>query len=120
MMLRFMGGVEMIAPDIEVIQGMGGIIEEVADYKNQTASIGYSFRYYIESIVCHPDIKMIAVSGVEPTVENIQNRTYPLIAPVYAVTYEGNTNPNVDLFINWMLSDEGQYIISESGYVGMK
>lgn len=120
MMLRFMGGVEMIAPDIEVIQGMGGIIEEVADYKNQTSSIGYSFRYYIESIVCHPDIKMISVSGVAPTVENIQNRTYPLIAPVYAVTYEGNTNPNVDLFVNWMLSDEGQYIISESGYVGMK
>ena len=121
MMLRFMGNVPLVEPDIEEVVGfMGGIIEEVASYKNKTSSIGYSFRYYIEGIVQHPDIKMISVDGVAPTAENIKNSTYPIIAPVYAVTYVGNTNPNVEILINWMLSDEGQYIIEESGYVGVK
>jgi len=121
MMLRFMGDVPLVEPDIEEVVGfMGGIVEKVASYENQTSSIGYSFRYYIEGIVCHPDIKMIAVDGVAPTAENIQNTTYPIIAPVYAVTYENNPNPNVKALIEWMLSDEGQYIIKESGYVGMK
>ncbi|MBQ9729021.1 MAG: substrate-binding domain-containing protein [Clostridia bacterium] len=121
MMLRFMGDVQLVEPDTEQLIGfMGGIIEEVADYKNQTSSIGYSFRYYVEGIVCHPDIKMIAVNGVAPTAENIKNNTYPIIAPVYAVTYKNNPNPNVEALIDWMVSDEGQYIIKETGYVGIK
>ena len=122
MMLRFMtmGGASLIEPDIEELIGfMGGIVEQVASYKNQTNSIGYSFRYYIEGIVCHPDIKMIAVDGIAPTADNIRNNTYPIITPVYAVTYENNPNPNVALLIDWILSEEGQYIIKESGYVGM-
>ena len=122
MMLRFMtmGGASLIEPDIEELIGfMGGIVEQVASYKNKTSSIGYSFRYYIEGIVCHPDIKMIAVDGIAPTADNIRNNTYPIITPVYAVTYENNPNPNVALLIDWMLSEEGQYIIKESGYVGM-
>ena len=121
MMLRFMGDVPLVEPDIEKVVGfMGGIIEEVASYKNKAGSIGYSFRYYIEGIIRHPDIKMIAVDGVAPTAENIKNSTYPIIAPVYAVTYAGNTNQNVKILVDWMLSDEGQYIIEESGYVGVK
>ncbi len=121
MMIRFMGDVPLMEPDMEErIVGMGGIVEEVASYKNHTSSIGYSFRYYIEGIVCHPDIKMIAVDGVAPTKENVKNTSYPIIAPVYAMTYEGNANPNVDLLVDWMLSDEGQYIIEESGYVGIE
>ena len=122
MMLRFMtmGGASLMEPDIEELIGfMGGIVEQVASYKNQTSSIGYSFRYYIEGIVCHPDIKMIAVDGIAPTADNIRSNTYPIITPVYAVTYENNPNPNVALLIDWILSEEGQYIIKESGYVGM-
>ena len=120
MMLRFMGDVPLVEPDTEEVVGfMGGIVEKVASYENQTSSIGYSFRYYIEGIVCHPDIKMIAIDGVAPTAENIENTTYPIIAPVYAVTYENNPNPNVKRLIDWMISEEGQYIINESGYVGI-
>lgn len=121
MMLRFMGDVPLMEPNMQTVVGfMGGIIEEVADYKNESSSIGFSFRYYVEGIICHPDIKMIAVDGVAPTVANIKNSSYPIIAPVYAVTYKGNTNQNVKLLLEWILSDEGQYIIEQTGYVGLK
>ena len=45
---------------------------------------------------------------------------YTIITPLYAVTYKGNTNKNVDKLIEWILSDEGQYIIEETGYVGIR
>ncbi len=121
MMLRFMGDVEMMEPDMEEQIGfMGGIIESVADYENKSSSIGFSFRFYVEGIIKHPDIKIIAVDGVAPTVENIKNESYPIIAPVYAVTYAECDNENVDALIEWILSDEGQYIIEQTGYVGIK
>ena len=119
MMLRFMGDTPIVDAEVETVQGMGGMVEGVVDYQNKAGSIGYSFRYYIEGIVQHPDIKMLAVDGVAPTVENIVNHRYPIVAPVFAVTYAENTNQNVDKLIDWMLSEEGQYIIEEIGYVGM-
>lgn len=120
MLIRFMGDTPIIQPDLQTqIGGMGGIIEEVADYKNKSESIGFSFRFYVEGMIRNPDIKLIAVDGVDPTAENIRSGAYPIIAPVYAVTYEGNDNENVDKLIGWMLSPEGQQIIEQTGYVGM-
>ena len=120
MLIRLMGDTPIIEPDKqEVVAGMGGIIEEVADYKNKSTSIGFSFRFYVEGIIKNPDIKMIAVNGVAPTKENIRSNKYPIIAPVYAVTYKDNPKENVDKLIDWMLSEEGQHIIEETGYVGI-
>ena len=120
MLIRFMGDTPIMEPETKEIKGMGGIIERVADYQSTTASIGFSFRYYVEGIIKNPEIKMIAINGAAPTVENIKNESYPIVTPVYAVTYENNPNPNVDALISWMLSDEGQYIIEQTGYVGVK
>lgn len=120
MLLRFMGDTPLMEPPMSQVSGfMSGIIEEVADYESRSGSIGFSFRFYVEGIIQNPDIKMIAIDGVAPTVENIKNGTYPVVAPVYAVTWAGNDNPNVKKLLDWILSDEGQYIIEETGYVGL-
>ena len=120
MLIRFMGDTPIMDPETREIKGMGGIIEEVVDYQSKSSSIGFSFRYYVEGIIKNPDIKMIAIDGISPTVENVKNKNYPIVTPVYAVTYENNPNPNVDILINWILSDEGQYIIEQTGYVGIE
>ncbi len=120
MLLRFMGDTPLMDPPTSQVSGfMGGIIEEVADYESRSGSIGFSFRFYVEGIIQHPDIKLIAIDGVAPTVENIRDDTYPVVAPVYAVTWAGNDNPNVKRLLDWILSEEGQYIIEETGYVGL-
>ncbi|MBQ2944975.1 MAG: substrate-binding domain-containing protein [Clostridia bacterium] len=121
MLVRFMDGTPLMKPTTkDVVDGMGGIIKRVADYKSESCSIGFSFRFYVEGIIKNPDIKMIAIDGVAPSVENIKNGSYPVVTPLYAVSYENNQNPNVDALLNWMLSDEGQYIIEETGYVGIQ
>ncbi len=119
MMLRFMGDTPLMEPETREIAGMGAIIRQVADYRSQSGSIGFSFRYYVEGMIQNPEIKMIAVDGVAPTVANIKNGTYPIVTPLYAVTWEGNPNANVEKLLNWMLSNEGQYIIEETGYAGI-
>ncbi len=121
MLKRFMEGKEIMkAPSEQVNDMMSGIINVVADYKNKTSSIGFSFRYYVEGIIKNPDIKMISIDGVAPTVENIKNGTYPVTTPLYAVTYKGNPNPNVQKLLDWVLSSEGQQIIEMTGYVGIE
>ena len=62
---------------------------------------------------------MIKVNGVKPDKENIANGKYKITTPLYAVTYEGNNNPNVKKLIDWVLSEEGQEIIEKTGYVGI-
>ena len=121
MLKRCMGDTPITDAPTEMVNDlMAGIIEQVADYKSKTNSIGFSFRYYVEGIIKNPDIKMISIDGAAPTSENIRNGSYPILTPIYAVTYKENQNGNVDKLLEWILSDEGQYIINETGYVGIK
>lgn len=120
MLIRFMDGKKIMkAPSEQVNDLMSGIIERVSDYRNKTNSIGFSFRYYLEGIIKNPDVKMLSIDGAAPTVANIKNGKYPITTSLYAVTYKGNSNPNVRILINWILSNEGQEIIEKTGYVGI-
>ena len=83
------------------------------------ASIGYSFRFYLQGIVGSDRIKTLAVNGEAPSVENIRNRSYPLVYPFYAIYRADETNENVPLLVDWLLSDEGQALLEQCGYVGL-
>jgi phosphate transport system substrate-binding protein len=120
-MLRVMGDVP-IAPPLpgEFRQGMGGIIESVADYRNYGNSLGFSFRYYVESLYKHEGVKLLKIDGIAPTVENVQNKTYPEIGELVIISRKDNTNPHVPKLIDWFLSPQGQELIKEVGYVPLQ
>ena len=82
-------------------------------------SIGYSFRYYLTGLVGNDGVKMLSVNGVIPDAENIRNGTYPLTANFYVVYRSDNDNPNVTRLVDWLLSEEGQSMIEQTGYVGL-
>lgn len=81
------------------------------------ASIGFSFRYYMDGIVENDAVKMLSLNGVYPSAENIQNRTYPIVAQFYAIYRADNENENIPILIEWLLSEEGQALIEACGYV---
>lgn len=81
------------------------------------ASIGFSFRYYMDGIVGNEAVRMLSLNGVYPDAENIRNGSYPIIAEFYAIYRKDNTNENIPVLIDWILSEEGQTLIEESGYV---
>ena len=118
MLIRFMDGTPIMEPDTERINNlMDGIIEQVANYRNKDGAIDFSFRYYMEGIIKNPDVKLLSVDGVAPTVENIQSGAYPITASLYAVTWKGNNNRNVEKLLKWILSPEGQELVEKTGYV---
>ncbi len=86
-------------------------------------SIGFSFRFYVEDMMGEDapngGVKMLSLDGVYPDTENIRSGAYPIVNDFYAVTRKGETNPNVQKFVDWMLSEEGQAIVDGSGYVGV-
>ena len=81
------------------------------------ASIGFSFRYYMDGIVENDAVKMLSLNGIFPSPENIRNRSYPVVAQFYAIYRADNDNKNIPVLIDWILSDEGQQIIEETGYI---
>lgn len=74
----------------------------------------------MDGIVGNDTVKMISLNGVYPSAENIQNRTYPIVTQFYAIYRKDNDNPNIPILIEWLLSDEGQRLIEETGYVRIK
>ncbi len=81
------------------------------------ASIGFSFRYYMDGIVENDAVKMLSLNGIYPSAENIQNRSYPIVTQFYAIYRADNDNRNIPVMIEWLLSEEGQTLIEETGYV---
>jgi len=63
-------------------------------------------------------VKLLALDGMEPTKKNIANGIYPLFRPLFLMTKE----PTGDVrdFLDWILSDEGQKVISDQGTVNLE
>ncbi|MBR5229427.1 MAG: substrate-binding domain-containing protein [Firmicutes bacterium] len=124
---RLMGDIPIIEPEKrDRIAGMGGIIKEVASYKNYENAIGFSFRYYSTEMVKNGDIRLLALNGVEPTKETIRDGSYPISNVFYAVTASPigepapeETNENLGTLLQWILSEQGQELIEKTGYVSL-
>jgi len=117
---RFMESTAMMeAPTKDIAAGMGGIISQVAEYKNYRNAIGYTFRFYSTDMVQNENIRLLQVDGVNPDKESIRSGKYPITSEFYAIT-AGTDNPHVQTFIDWILSEEGQELVEETGYVPVK
>lgn len=64
-------------------------------------------------------VKAIKVDGVEATEENIEAGTYVVSRPFNIATKEEVSDITQD-FINFILSKEGQAVVTENGYIALK
>jgi phosphate transport system substrate-binding protein len=71
----------------------------------------------MDGIVENDSVKMLSLNGVYPSAENIRNRTYPIVAQFYAIYRADNENENIPVLLDWILSEEGQDLIEQCGYV---
>ena len=121
MMEWFMGDVSLKKPQTyEYVDAMMGVFEKVAQYNNEKGAFGYSFRYFAEDLHQENDVRLIAVDGVLPTRENIENGSYPLTVDLCATTRADNKNPYVQQMVDFMLSEDGQELVEKSGYGRVK
>ena len=106
----------------EYIGGMGEIGTQVAEYNGDAGALGFSFKFFLTGMLGREDapVKMLAIDGVYPTDENIRSGKYPFTTMLYAITLKSNTKPQLDTFLNWMQSPQGQELAEKIGYVRLQ
>ena len=105
-------GEDVLITDTAILQPSNGSVRTTVS--TTPNSIGYlSFGYLDESV------KAISVEGVAPTEENASNGTYPIVRPLNMIT-KGAPEGAVKAFLDFILSADGQAIVSEEGYIAVK
>ena len=92
--------------------------KDVVDLVSTTPNaIGYSGMGYRTA-----KVKMIKVSkkkgtpSVEPSIASTWDKSYPIARPMFMYT-PGQPAPHVQKYLDWVVSDAGQAVVKESGYV---
>lgn len=100
---------------------MGGLIEAIAAYDNSEKAIGYSVYYFANSMYNRDTIKFVEIDGVGPDNETIKTGKYPYTSAYYAVLKKSEPNDSkARNLLNWILSDQGQKLAEEAGYVPLR
>jgi len=111
----------MSAPQSWILDYMEGLIASVAQYDNAPDAIGYSFYYYVTDMEYNPNVKMLKINDIEPTSANITNASYPICTAYYAVFRKSEvTDSPVRKIVDFILSDLGQQLMENAGYVKIK
>ncbi len=82
--------------------------------QNNPYAIGYISMGSMDDTV----VKAVAIDGVEATVENVSNGTYAVSRPFNIATGSEVSEVAQD-FINYIMSADGQAVISEEGYISV-
>lgn len=98
-----------------VADGLGNIVNQVAEYRNWPNALGYAFRWKASRQFPSGEIRFLSVDGVSPTPETIRNGEYPLAVPVVMVTCRPPSAEARDLQA-WILGPEGQALLAKAGY----
>jgi len=75
-------------------------------------AIGYLGFNYVQD----GNLSAVAYEGVVPTTESIKRETYPLSRPLYVMTWN-EPDAGEQVFIDFILSDEGQSIVEDIGFL---
>ena len=111
-----------------------GIEEKDADGNKvdmtiQTAEITNSTSVMMTSVAGNPDaigyislgslnetVKAVSIDGVAPSVDTVKDGSYPIARPFNIATTSDVSEVAQD-FINFIMSEEGQTIVEEEGYI---
>lgn len=99
---------DMTTADAEITNSTSVMMTTIA---GNTEAIGY-----ISLGSLNDTVKAIQIDGTEPTVDNIKSGTYKIARPFNIVTKEGTSEVAQD-FINYIMSEEGQKVVEDNGYI---
>ena len=96
--------------------GTAAVVNAVSKEKN---SIGYGGAAYAKGIRVLGIKKDAESPAVEPNLATVQNGSYPLSRPLFFYLRNKATG-DIKAFIDWVLSAEGQEIVTKVGYFPVK
>lgn len=108
-----MGSEEAETPGVTTYHGSNAEVKTAVT--NSDKAIGYVGMNYVEGGA----LRAVAYEGVMPSAETIKDGSYPLSRALNLYTF-GEPSPAAEKFIDFVLSDEGQDIVEESGFVPVR
>lgn len=100
--------IDMTTVDASITNSTSVMMTTVAGDEN---AIGY-----ISLGSLNDTVKAVKIDGAEATAENVANDTYKVSRPFNIVTGEKASEAAQD-FVNYIMSEEGQQIIEDNGYI---
>ncbi len=104
------------SPRAQSMPGTAAVVNAVSKEKN---SIGYGGAAYAKGIRVLNVKKEPTSPAVSPDLTHVQDGSYPLSRPLYFYVRNKPTG-EMKAFIDWVLSPEGQEIVSKVGYFPIK
>lgn len=107
-------------PKARLLAGTSALVQSVASDKGAIAYVGLAFALEAKATV-----KMVGVksaddaAAVMPSDETVRAGHYPVARPLYLYT-NGTSSPEAKAFVDFCLSEAGQKIVTETGYISIK
>lgn len=113
---------EYISPFLgRMYHGMSEMVDDVNDANIiDKYPLGYSMYYYVKYMHQNSNVKILAVSKIEPSEQTIRSGQYPFVVKYYIVTVKNRVTCATKKVMNFVLSQEGQKLVSKCGYVNLK
>lgn len=83
----------------------------ITNVKNNEAAIGY-----ISLGSLNDTVKALKIGGVEATADNVKSGDYAVSRP-FNIAYKGELSDVAQDFVDYIMSSDGQKIVSDNGYV---
>lgn len=99
------------AKSMRNLQSNQAIIDEAS--KN-TNAIGYVGLGYAQS--AGAAVKRLTLAGVEDTVDNVLNASYPLSRKLFMIS-NGEPTGAAKAYLDWIVTAEGQKLVTDQGFV---
>jgi len=96
-------------------QKMAGNEQIVAEVAKNPNGIGYVGLAYIKA----PGVKVVPIDGAVPSRETVMTKKYPYARPTFYYT-NGEPSGEAAKFVEFTLSDEGQRIVTQVGFVPVR
>ena len=108
---------DKIKTDSIIVSSNGDMVTKVS---STPAAIGYTGLGYVPQVVNNGG-KAIFLNGIEPSGTNVKNGSYDLSRNLYLV-YKGEIEEGSfsRVFLDFVLSSEGQALVKEAGFIPLK
>jgi phosphate transport system substrate-binding protein len=103
-------------PRVQSMPGTAAVVNAVAKDKN---AIGYGGAAYAKGITVVPIKKDDTSPAVTPDLTHVQDGSYPLSRPLFFYLRDKPAG-DTKVFVDWVLSKDGQDIVTKVGYFPVK
>lgn len=104
---ELLGFTEKLKGSATIKEGNGNVQSTVAGNPN---AIGYVSLTFVNT-----SVKTVQIDGVAATIENVRNKSYALSRPFIAVYDKNRVDQATLAFLDFLMSPEGQDIVTEEG-----